>query len=82
MTLPDPIGAVHYGEPRGVIARDPNADGGKHSAVSSQFLVYTDTLTQAQELIKRWPEVMQAADDKAQEILASVQEPQPEETNA
>lgn len=81
MTLPDPIGAVHYSEPRGVIARDPKAEEGKHSAVSSQFLVYTDTLTEAQEIIKRWDEIMQAAADKAKEILDEIEKTSMGETD-
>lgn len=72
--LPDPIGAIHFSDARSVLVRDPDSEGGKHSAVQSQFIVYTDTYKQTQAVINQWNEIMQAAADKAKEILDSVKE--------
>lgn len=72
---PEPIGPVHYSQPRGVLVRDAGPTG-KHSAVQSPLIIYTDTVSQANELIKRWSEIMQVAATKAQEILDGVKEPE------
>jgi hypothetical protein len=79
VSVPTPIGSVHYDEPRAVTVREPEGDG-KHSAVHSGVNVYTDTLTEAQGVIAAWPLIMQAAADKADEILSAlraVPEPEP-----
>lgn len=69
--IPDPIGPVHFNQARAVQVREPESQGG-HSAVQSQFIVYTDTQKQTDEIISRWSEIMQAAADKATEILGTV----------
>lgn len=71
-TFPVPIGPVHYQFPRAVMVRDPESTGGIHSAVQSPLIIYTDTVKEAEDLITFWSEIMQAAADKAQEILAGV----------
>lgn len=70
--IPAPIGPIHFNKARAILTRDPEAQGGQHSAVSSQFIVYTDTLNQTNAIIEHWTEIMQAAANKANEILGNV----------
>lgn len=72
MLIPDPVGPVHFSQARGVLVREPEGHDSHHSAVQSQFIVYTDTQKQTDALISRWTEIMQAAADKATEIINSV----------
>jgi hypothetical protein len=74
--MPEPVGPVHYSEARAVMVREPGNLKSKHSAVQSPLIVYTDTISQSKALLARWPEIMQAAADKAQEIIdAAVPDP-------
>ncbi len=70
MPTPDPIGRIRYTEPRAVYVRESNDVINIHSAVHGTVAVYTDTYTQAQALVGRWPELMTVINDKVAEILS------------
>lgn len=70
MPTPDPIGRIRFTEPRAVYVRESNDVENIHSAVHGTVAVYTDTYTQAQQLVSRWPELMTAINEKVEQILS------------
>ena len=75
MSTPNPIGAVHFNEPRALRVREPEDTTQSHSAVHSGVSVYVDTQKEAHAIIAAWPVIMQAAADKVEEILSAVRQP-------
>ena len=71
-SIPTPIEPIHFDEPRAVQVRDPAGSNTFHSAVNGGINVYVDTMIEAQGVIQAWPVIMQAAADKANEILAAL----------
>lgn len=69
MSVPKPIGVVHFDEPRALKVRNPENLSDIHSAVHSNIYVYTDSKVEADLLLQKWDEIMSAANAKAQEIL-------------
>ncbi len=63
------IGVLHYDAPRAVKVREPGNLETLHSAIHAPIFVYTDTMQQADIIMSKWPEIMQAAADKAGEVL-------------
>lgn len=70
MPTPEQIGRVRFTEARAVQVREADNIKEVHSAVHGTVCVYTDTMTEAKLLIESWNEIMQAANDKVDEILA------------
>lgn len=75
MSVPEPIEPVHFSEPRGVLVRESGNLSNVHSAVSGNVNIYSGSQLESNELIKRWPEIMQAVADKANSILAELRVP-------
>lgn len=82
MSIPNPIGAVHFEEPRAVMVREPEDLKSMHSAIHSGINVYVDSMIEGQAVIAAWPLIMQTAADKIAEVLTAVRatkkKPQPE----
>ena len=72
MPTPDPIGPIHFSEPRAVVVRDPKELSSTHAAVHGDMNVYTETVAEAQAIIAAWPVIMQKAADEAQAILSAM----------
>lgn len=70
--MPDMIGRIRYSPARGVSVRQPGDMKSVHSAVSGTIAVYTDTLIETNFVIEHWDEIIQAANDKAIEILSNL----------
>lgn len=77
MSIPKPIGLVHFDEPRAVKVREPEDLKSMHSAVHCGVNIYTNTLTETQAVLAAWPVLMQTLADKVAEIVAAVP-PDPE----
>jgi hypothetical protein len=77
MVTPEPIGPLYYDEPRAVKVRDPENLDDIHSAVHGAISIYVDSVTEGHAIIEAWPQIMQAASDKAQEVLDGVREEVP-----
>jgi hypothetical protein len=75
VVIPTPIEPIHFDEPRAVQVRDPADSTSYHSAVHGGINVYVDTMMEAQGIIAAWPVIMQAAADKANEVLISLRQP-------
>ena len=75
MSVPEPINPIHFDVPRAVKVREPEELQSIHSAVSGRIHVYVDTHTEAQAILSAWRVIIQAAADKANEILTAVREP-------
>ena len=76
MPVPNPIGPIHFDEPRAVQVREPEDVQQVHSAVYGAIAVYVDTKQEADAVISSWSVIMQCAADKATEIIAAVREKQ------
>jgi hypothetical protein len=66
------IGPLHYSDARAVQIREPEDLATVHSGVHSDVAIYTDTRLETDAILAAWPDIMQAASDKAVEILAAV----------
>lgn len=78
--MSEAIGPLNYAPGRAVQVRvydDTNQQTGVQSAVHSDVAVYTNTRLETDAVLAAWPEIMQAAADKAVEILAAVPPVQP-----
>lgn len=64
------IGCVRYNPARGVQVREEGNLDQMHSAVSGTIAVYTDSFGDTQKILTHWEEIMQAASNKAHEILS------------
>ena len=76
MSIPDPIGPIYYDQPRAVkiagkYVHDTEHPELPHSAVHSAINVMTETQTETDALLAQWRDIMQAASDKAAEIIAA-----------
>lgn len=72
MSVPDPIGVVHYDEPRAVKVRTPGNMKDVHSAVYGAVNIYAETQKETDALIAQWDQIMTAANIRATEILNAV----------
>jgi hypothetical protein len=71
-SIPTPIEPIHFDQPRAVQVRDPADTNNFHSAVNGGINVYVNTLVEAQGVIDAWTDIMQAAADKANEVLTAL----------
>lgn len=74
MSVPKPVGPIHFDEPRAVKVREPENLSSVHSAVYGAISIYVDTKMEADAILAAWRVIMQSAADKATEILASVRQ--------
>lgn len=72
MSVPDPIGPIHYSEPRAVQIRMPGNLTEIHSAVNGNVNVYADSMVECNAVLEQWPSIIQAAADRANQILDAV----------
>ena len=72
MSVPPPVGLVHYDEPRAVQVRNPENLKDIHSAVHGALAIYTDNKQETDALLERWSEIMAAADNEARRILGLI----------
>lgn len=80
MTTPEtpaPLGPLHYDKPRSLKIREPEDLNTVHSVVHSGVSIVVETLTEAHGISDSWQIIMQAAADKAAEILAALRVPAP-----
>jgi hypothetical protein len=76
---PTPIEPIHFDQPRAVQVREPEDVSMIHSAISGRVHIYTETKTEADAILAAWRVIMQAAADKANEILRAVRANPPAE---
>ena len=76
MSVPEPIEPIHFDQPRAVQVREPENLKSLHSAVSGMMHVYVETRTEATQILDNWRIIMQAAADKANEILTEIRKSQ------
>lgn len=74
MATPDPIGPLYYDGPRAVKARNPNDVSDIHTVVHAGVSVHVASVLEGHAIIDAWPIMMQAAADKAEEVLAAMRE--------
>ena len=75
MPTPAPIDPIHFSEPRAVKIREPENLSAMHSAVHGDMNVLTQSMTETNAIIENWSLIMQAAADKAAEVLDVVRKP-------
>lgn len=77
MSVPTPIGPVHFSEPRAARARIKGYDE-PHSVVHGDLNIEVNSLKEADVLIRAWRVIMQKAADEAQAILSEMRKLQPQ----
>lgn len=70
MPTPLPVGRVRFTLPRAVQVREPDEVKVQHSAVHGTIAIYTDSISEAQTVIDRWEDIMQAVNEKVTEMLS------------
>ena len=68
------LGPLHYSDPRAAQVREPENLNETHAAVHGDVAIYVDTRNETHAILDGWNEIMQAASDKAQEILNALPE--------
>lgn len=81
MSVPDPVGRVHYDQPRAVVVREPENLDSHHSAIHCGVNVYVDSLNQGKFLLDNWNFVMEAISDRVESLLKDFDETSMGETN-
>lgn len=71
MPTPAPIDPIRFSEPRAVKIREPENLSAMHSAVHGDMNVLVESQLEAEAILAAWRVIMQAAADKAQEILSA-----------
>ena len=71
MSVPDPIGPVHYSEPRAVRIRLRD-EKEPHSAVHGDMNIEVESMKEASAVIAAWPVVMRKAADEFQATLSEM----------
>lgn len=73
--MPNQTGNVAYSDPRAVMVKAKgdivDITGEPHSAVSGNFVVLTNSITQANTVIERWPDIMAELTETINNILES-----------
>jgi hypothetical protein len=54
------------------MVRDPEDSNKPHSAVHGAMAIYVDSITEGNAVIAAWPVIIQAAADRAREVIAAV----------
>lgn len=72
MPAPDPIGLVHYDEPRAVQVREPENITAIHSAIHCGVNIYTDNKKQADYLMSMWPYIMASLSNTVAAMVQSM----------
>lgn len=72
MNTPGQIGPIHYNLPRATKIREPGNHDVIHSVVHSAISVHVDSVVETHAILAGWPIIMQAAADKAAEIINAV----------
>lgn len=80
MATPNPVGLIHFDEPRAVQVREPENLKSVHSAIHCGVNVYTETRLETEFLLQRWPELMLMFDTAVKQILADMPEPEAQVT--
>lgn len=66
------VGSLLFSEARAIRIREPEALESIHSAVHSAVHVLVDSHSEAEAVLSSWKEIMQAAADAAEEVIATV----------
>ena len=71
--MPNQLNSIAYSDPRAVMVKavgeTVDISGEPHSAVSGNVVILTESMTDAQKLIKHWPRVIAAVSDRIDELL-------------
>lgn len=70
MPTPEPIGRIRFTQPRAVYVREAGDVENIHSAVHGTMAVYTDSYSQAEQVMTAWNTLMTAFNEKVEEILS------------
>jgi len=70
MPAPDPIGHIHYNEPRAVQIRDRPEDlTHTAAAISGTVNIVAETVLDRNKILAAWSEIMRAIDMKVLEVV-------------
>ena len=72
MSVPTPVGRVHYNQPRAVMVREPENLNSSHSAIYSPVHVYVDNKKEADAVLAAWPAIMKILDDALSNVIKDV----------
>ncbi len=72
MSTPTPINSLYYDEPRAAKIREPENLSTIHSVIHSGVSIMVDNQLEANAIIAAWRVIMQAAAEKADEVLVAM----------
>jgi len=72
MSVPTPVGRVHYNQPRAVMVREPENLNSSHSAIYSPVHVYVDNKKETDTVLAAWPDLMKMLDNAIETLLTAV----------
>lgn len=76
MPTPNPVGRVHFDEPRAVMVREPENLDSHHSAIHCGVNIYTDHKRQADYIMSQWPELMEKLSLEIETLIDNIPEPE------
>jgi hypothetical protein len=76
MPTPNPVGRIHYDQPRAVVVREPENLDKHHSAIHCGVNIYVDSLAQGKYLLDNWALIMADLSNSIEDVLDSYEEEQ------
>lgn len=74
LSVPKPVGRIHFEQPRAVQVREPENLESIHSAMHCGLNVYTDNRKETEYLLLRWPELMASLSEEIESLLENMED--------